>query len=105
VNATKFPVTVHLPVKYLGVDVLARLAEAEQADALRVEIRQLKASRANLVQSHEAQSDALAEARAELQEARERIAALQTELYRSRAEIDSFENACCALTGCTGGTA
>ncbi len=97
-NATKFPVTVHLPAKYNGVDVLARLAEAEQADALRAEIRQLKASRARLIATQETMAD-------ELAEARERIAALQTELYRARAEIDSFENACTALTGCVGGSA
>ena len=56
-NGSKYPVTVHLPVKYLGVDVLARLAEAEQADALRVEIRQLKSSRARLIVTQETMAE------------------------------------------------
>lgn len=97
-NGSKYPVTVHLPAEYNGRDVLALLMQVEDAHALRDEIRQLKASRARLIATQETMAD-------ELAEARERIAALQTELYRSRAEIDSFENACTALTGCVGGSA
>ncbi len=104
-SETKYPVTVHLPAKYLGVDVLALLMQVEDAAALRAEVRQLKASRARLIATQETMADELAEARADLKEARERSAALTAELYRSRAEIDSFENACTALTGCVGGVA
>ncbi len=102
-NATKFPVTVRLPAKYLGVDVLAQLAQVDDAAQMRTEIRQLKASRARLIEAQETTADALAEARSQLAEARERNAALTTELYRCRAEVDEFENACTALTGCVGG--